>query len=93
MKSSSYETYLRHKRVKFNSRCVKNIPRFFWSKFLIVWIILQIFHSNTVKYRLEKAPQGYDQKCKLFRTNSFVLPHSSAKTIYNEQLLLKPPME
>ena len=34
-------------------------------------------------------PQDYDQKRKLFRTNSFVLAHSSAKKIYNEQLTLK----
>ena len=35
------------------------------------------------------APQGYDQKRKLFRTNSFVLAHSSAKKFYFEQLTVK----
>ena len=38
-------------------------------------------------------PQGYDQKRKLFRTNSFVLAHSSAKKIYNEQLTLKSSIQ
>ena len=37
----------------------------------------------------ELHPQGYDQKRKLFRTNSFVLAHSSAKKFYVEQLTVK----
>ena len=37
----------------------------------------------------QRKPQGYDQKHKLFRTNSFVLVDSSVKKIYNEQLRLK----
>ena len=37
----------------------------------------------------QRKPQGYDQKRKPFRTNSFVSVHSSAKKIYNEQLTLK----
>ena len=37
----------------------------------------------------ELNPQGYDQKRKLFRTNSFVLAHSSAKKFYVEQLTVK----
>ena len=41
------------------------------------------------KYGVFSGPQGYYQKRKLFRTNSFVLAHSSAKKIYNEQLTLK----
>ena len=34
---------------------------------------------NTGKYGSGKTPRGYDQKRKLFRTNNFVLAHSSAK--------------
>ena len=37
----------------------------------------------------QRKPRGHDQKRKLFRTNSFVLAHSSAKKIYNGQLTLK----
>ena len=37
----------------------------------------------------ELNPQGYDQKRKLFRTNSFVLAQSSAKKFYVEQLTVK----
>ena len=37
----------------------------------------------------ELNPQGCDQKRKLFRTNSFVLAHSSAKKFYVEQLTVK----
>ena len=44
---------------------------------------------NTGKYGPEKTPQGYDQKRKLFRTNSFVLAHSSPKKFYIEQLTVK----
>ena len=50
-------------------------------------------NENTEKYGPEKTPQGYDQKLKLLRTNSFVLAHSSAKKIYNEQLTLKYTMQ
>ena len=38
------------------------------------------------KYGIISGPQGYDQKRKLFRTNSFVLAHSLAKKFYIEQL-------
>ena len=48
---------------------------------------------NTGKYGPEKAPQGYDQKRKLFRTNSFVLAHSSAKNFYIEQLTVKSSIQ
>ena len=41
----------------------------------------------------DKTPQDYHQKRKLFRTNSFVLAHSSAKKIYNEQLTLKSTIQ
>ena len=34
--------------------------------------------------------QGYDQIRKLFRTNSFVLAHSSTKKIYNEPVRENP---
>ena len=37
----------------------------------------------------QRKPQGYDQKHKLFCTNSFVLAESSVKKIYIEQLTLK----
>ena len=46
---------------------------------------LFVFSPNAGKSGPEIAPQGYDQKRKLFRTNSFVLAHSSAKKIYIEQ--------
>ena len=35
----------------------------------------------------ELNPEDYDQKRKLFRSNSFVLAHSSAKKIYKLQVL------
>ena len=38
------------------------------------------------KYGVFSGPLGYDQKGKLFRTNSFVLAHSSAKKNYIKQL-------
>ena len=38
------------------------------------------------------GPQVYDQKRKLFRTNSFVLAHL-AKKIQNEQLTLKSTIQ
>ena len=37
----------------------------------------------------EVYAQGYDQKRKLFRADSFVLVHSSAKKVYIEQLAVK----
>ena len=39
------------------------------------------------------GPQGYDQKRKLFPTNSFVLAHSSAKKFYIEQLTVKSSIQ
>ena len=44
---------------------------------------------KSIQIRSFSGPQGYDQKRKLFRTNSFVLAHSSAKRIYIEQLTVK----
>ena len=41
------------------------------------------------KYEVFSGPQGYDQKRKLFGTNSFVLSYSSAKKFYIEQLTVK----
>ena len=38
----------------------------------------------------QRKRQGYDQKRKLFRTNSFVLTHSSTKKIYNEPVRENP---
>ena len=40
-----------------------------------------------------KKRQGYDQKRKLFRTNSFVLAHSSAAKISNDQLTVKSSIQ
>ena len=37
------------------------------------------------KIWVREKPQDYDQKRKLFRTNSFVLAHSSAKKIYGQR--------
>ena len=45
----------------------------------------RVVHEN----KSQRKPQGYDQKRKLFRTNSFLHAYSSAKKIYNEQLTLK----
>ena len=45
--------------------------------------------SARMRVFIDLNPQGYNQKCKLFCTNSFVLVRSSAKLIYNEQLTLK----
>ena len=45
------------------------------------------------KYGDFSGPQGYNQKRKLFRTNNFVLVHSSAKKIYNEQVTLKASIQ
>ena len=41
------------------------------------------------KIRIRFCPHGYNQKRKLFHTNSFMFAHSSAKKNYNEQLTLK----
>ena len=45
--------------------------------------------SKYGKIRIRFCPHGYNQKRKLFRTNSFVFAHSSAKKNYNEQLTLQ----
>ena len=37
--------------------------------------------QNPRENKDQRKPQGYDQKRKLFRTNSFVLAHSSAKKL------------
>ena len=52
-----------------------------------------VFGLHTGKYGPGKTPQGYDQKRKLFRTNSFMLAHSSAKKFYIEQLTVKSSMQ
>ena len=52
-----------------------------------------VFSPNTGKYGLEITPQGYDQKRKLFHTNSFVLAHSSAKKVYIERLTVKSSIQ
>ena len=44
---------------------------------------------KSIQIRGFSAPQGYDQKRKLFRTNSFVHAHSSAKKFYFEQRTIK----
>ena len=52
--------------------------------------------QHCVKYAQIQAfcdPQGYDQKRKLSRTNSFVLARSSAKKFYIEQLTVKSSIE
>ena len=51
------------------------------------------FSPNTGKYGPEIAPQDYDQKRKLFRTNSFVLAHPSAKKFYIEELAVKSSIQ
>ena len=57
-------------------------------------LIIYFVHCvKSVQIRSFPAPQDYDQKRKLFRTNSFVLAHSSAKKIYNEQLRLKSTIQ
>ena len=48
---------------------------------------------KSVQIRSFSWSTNYDQKRKLFRTISFVLAHSSAKKIYNEQLTLKPTIQ
>ena len=45
------------------------------------------------KYRIISGPQDYDQKRKVFRTNGFVLAHSSAKKFYIEQLTVKSSIQ
>ena len=45
------------------------------------------------EYGFFSDPQGYDQKRKFFRANSFVLAHSSAKNIYNQELALKSSIQ
>ena len=52
-----------------------------------------IFGLSTGKYGPKKTPQVYDQKRKLFRTNSFVLAHSSAQKFYIEQLTVKSSIQ
>ena len=44
---------------------------------------------KSIQIRSFSGPQSYDQKRKLFRTNSFVLVYSSAKNFYIEQLTVK----
>ena len=41
----------------------------------------------------QTKPHDYDQKTKLFRTNSFVPAHSSVKKMYNEQLNVKSSIQ
>ena len=49
--------------------------------------------NQVSKYGVFSGPQGYDQKRKLFRTNSFVLAHSSAKKFYIKQLTVKSSIQ
>ena len=73
--------------------CLKNISLrkicentdFHWpvfSRFVLI-------RENTGQWK----PPGYDQKRKLFRINSFVLAHSSARKMYNKQLMLKSSIQ
>ena len=45
------------------------------------------------RIQVTENPQGYDQRRKLFRTNSFALAHSSAKEFYIEQLTVKSSVQ
>ena len=58
------------------------------SMFFLSFTVWKVF-----KYGGFSGPQGYDLKRKLFRTNSFVLAHSSAKKFYIEQLTLKSSIQ
>ena len=51
---------------------------------------LDIDHCvKSVPIRNFSGPQGYDQKRGLFHTNSFVLAHSSVKTFYIQNFLVR----
>ena len=77
--------------------CVKRVQirSFFWSVFSRIWteyrdLLRKSPYSVLIRKNTnQKNTQGYDQNRKLFRTNNFVLAHSSAKKIFNEQLTLK----
>ena len=84
--------------VFWNSPDLKSVPirSFFWSVFPRIWTEyghLRSIQSKCKNIRTIKTPQDYDQKRKLFRTNSFVPAQSSAKKIYNEQLTLKSTIQ
>ena len=68
--------FLKKSSLSLHERCLN--AEYFWS----------VFSPNTWKYGPEKTPQGYDQKCKLFRTNSFVLAHSSAQISFDSTLFM-----
>ena len=59
-----------------------------WTDSLILLIL-----PKYGKIRISFCPPGYDKNPKLFRTNSFVLAHSSAKKFYKEQLTLKSSIQ
>ena len=67
--------------------CIRypNIKIFFGYFFPYMISIQRLVQKNTYQRKL----QGYNQKHELFLTDSFVLAHSSVKSIYNEQLTLK----
>ena len=49
--------------------------------------------NQVSKYGVFSDPQGYDEKRKLFRTNSFVVTHSSPKKFNIEQLTVKSSIQ
>ena len=58
-----------------------NMPEYGFS---LTYIPVKV--QNPRENKDQRKPQGYDQKRKLFRINSFVLAHSSAKKSWNEQI-------
>ena len=67
--------------------CISSTRSMFWKP--LAWKVskygvfagpyFSVFGLNTGKYGPEKNSQGYDQKSKLLRTNSFALAHWSVK--------------
>ena len=49
--------------------------------------------NQVSKYGVFSGPQGYDQKRKLFRTNTFVVTHSSPKKFNIKQLTVKSSIQ
>ena len=70
-----------------------NQPFFLKSHPLIIFFIYTNTAWQVSKCGVFSDPQGYDQKRKLFRTNSFVLAHSSAKKFYIEQGTVKSAIQ
>ena len=75
----------------FHEWKTNNLDLIFLRKTIISYLFLKNgFHCvKNGQIRSSSGPQDYDQKRKLFRNNSFVLAHSSAKKIYSKQLMLK----